>query len=227
MVPLEREEHAVGSTADDDRSALARIEADLAASDPELDRRLRAAAQQLPRDGSRPGKPRRSWMRRVGVSLADAVRPPDNADEVLLDPAGAVVVGCDGTPGGDAALRYAAAEARRRRAPLLVVIAFAEPVDPDNDEFDTPAPQQRARARARAEQALERAVADPPRHQVVAMAGRPGHVLLERFSDAALIVIGARHRHLLAPLTTIESTEHMLAARGRAPLVVVPPSWCS
>lgn len=213
------------STADDDQSAFAHIEADLAASDPELDRRLRAASQQLPPQRPPSRKPRRSWLRRAGASLAATAWPPHNEDDLLLDPVGAVVVGCDGAPAGDAALRYAATEANRRRAPLLVVIAFAEPIDPDNDDFDTPPSAQRARARARAEHALERAVADPPRHQVVAMAGLPGRVLLERFSEAAVIVIGTRHRHLLAPLTTVESTEHMLAARGRVPIVVVPPTW--
>jgi nucleotide-binding universal stress UspA family protein len=225
MVPLEREEHAMDSTADDDQSALAHIETDLAASDPELDGRFRAAFQQLRPKGPHSGKRRRSWLRRAGASFAGSAGSPHNADELLLDPVGAVVVGCDGAPAGDAALRYAAAEARRRSAPLLVVIAFAEPIDPDNDEFDTPPPVQRARARARAEHALERAVADPPRHQVVAMAGLAGRVLLERFSEAAMIVIGTRHRHLLAPLTTVESTEHVLAARGRVPIVLVPPTW--
>jgi nucleotide-binding universal stress UspA family protein len=60
---------------------------------------------------------------------------------------------------------------------------------------------------------------------VVAVAGMPGRVLAEQFSTAALIVIGARHKHLLGPLTTGTSTEHVLVARGHAPVVVVPPGW--
>jgi nucleotide-binding universal stress UspA family protein len=164
----------------------------------------------------------RSVIARVSDSLA--AERPRNEDDLLLDPVGAVVVGCDGEPAGDAALRFAASEARRRDSVLLVVIVFSPPVDPDVDDFDTPPAAQRARARAKAERALQRAAPDPPRHQVIAVAGLPGRVLRDHFPEAALIVIGARHKHLLAALTTAESTEHLLAG-GTVPLVVVPPGW--
>lgn len=280
MVPLDREEHPVNS-ADDERAALARLESDLAGSDPDFDRRIRLATDLLRRQrpplaaasvvlfiagvvlvalavtaqagwpllfvgavllataaaagypayrfahhARDPSRHRPRW-RTAAAAFAQLARPPRNEDDIVLDPVGAVIVGCDGEPRSDAALRYAAAEARRRGTSLLVVIAFAEPIDPDNDEFDTPPETQRARARARAAQALARAVPDPPAHQIVAIAGLPGRVLRDQFPHAALIVIGARHRHLLAPLTSAESAEHLLAARGHVPVVVVPPAWDS
>ncbi len=171
------------------------------------------------------GTSRRQQLRRIRTTLADRVRRPDNADDLVLDPAGAVVAGCDGSSGSEPALRFAAAEARRRRVALFVVIAFAEPVDPDSDEFDTPAEVRRGQARARAQAALGRAVPDPPPHQVVAVAGLPGQVLLTTFPTAGLLVIGARHRHLLGRLTEAESTEHLLLAHGQLPVVVVPAGW--
>jgi nucleotide-binding universal stress UspA family protein len=261
-----------------DRSALARIEAQLATGDPDFDKRLRQASSLLPKRHNRKvaalslavlsgggillavavpdnvlslavvvGLPvaaagvwapilyRSARERRTAQPHERAHRfrsligpyPRLNQDELLIDPRDAVVVGCDGSPVSDAALRYAAAEARRRQLALLVVIAFAEPIDPDNDDFDTPPQVQRDRARAKAQIALERVVPDPPPHQVVAVAGLPGRVLAEKFSTAALIVIGARHKHLLGALTTAESTEHLVTTRGHAPVVVVPPTWPS
>ncbi len=49
-----------------------------------------------------------------------------------------VVVGCDGTPASDAALRFAVEEARLRHARLIVVAAYYRPIDPDIDTFDIP-----------------------------------------------------------------------------------------
>lgn len=269
------------NSADDERAVLARLESDLAANDPDFDRRIRLATDLLRRQrpplaaasvvlsiagvvllalavtaqagwplllvaavllaiaatagypayrSARrergPSRHRPRW-RTAAAAFAELARRPPNEDDIIVDPVGAVIVGCDGEPRSDAALRYAAAEARRRGTSLLVVIAFAEPIDPDNDEFDTPPEIQRARARAKAAQALARAVPDPPAHQIIAIAGLPGRVLRDHFPHAALIVIGARHRHLLAPLTSAESAEHLLAARGHVPVVVVPPAWGS
>jgi len=70
----------------------------------------------------------------------------------------AVVVGCDGKPDSDSALRFAAQEAELRAAPLVVVTAFFRPIDPDIDSFDTPDSELRAQAHETAETALARAL---------------------------------------------------------------------
>src|SRR6185503_375334 len=119
------------------------------------------------------GSRRRSRLTRLLRATAERVQPPPNQDDLTADPVGAVVVGCHGRPGSDGALRFAAAQARQRGVALFVVIAFAEPIDPDTDEFDTPAAVRRQQARTMAQQALARAVPDPPPHQVVAIAGLP------------------------------------------------------
>jgi truncated hemoglobin YjbI len=80
------------------------------------------------------------------------IRERDLPHETLVRDA--VVVGCDGTPSCDAAVRFAAAEARLRCAELVVVIAYVRPVDPDLPSFDTPDGKPRSRARLAAEQAL-------------------------------------------------------------------------
>ena len=140
----------------------------------------------------------------------------------------AVVVGCDGKPDGDSALRFAAQEAELRSAPLVVVTAFLRPIDPDIDSFDTPDSELRAHARETVEAALARALALPtgmlPPHETITQEGDAAKVLLGEDARAALIVIGTHQRHLLQRLLHGHSTSQELILHSHAPVVVVPPA---
>jgi nucleotide-binding universal stress UspA family protein len=135
----------------------------------------------------------------------------------------AVVVGCDGTPSCDAAVRFAAAEARLRSAELVVVIAYVRPVDPDLPSFDTPDGELRSQARLAAEQALCRALGLPAGGlrgiHIVTEPGPVRWVLLRDYRQAQLLVVG-RRRRLLHGRTVGYLTRH-----SPVPVVIVPPAW--
>lgn len=139
----------------------------------------------------------------------------------------AIVVGCDGKPDSDSALRFAVQEAELRNAPLVVVTAFFRPIDPDNDNFDTPDSELRAHARDSAEAALARALdlardALPP-HETITGEGDAAKMLLGEDARAALLVVGTHQRHLLQRLLHGHSTGQSLILHSHAPVVLVPP----
>jgi nucleotide-binding universal stress UspA family protein len=133
----------------------------------------------------------------------------------------AVVVGCDGKPPSDAALRFAAAEAQLRGAELVVVIAYARPVDPDLPSFYTPDSELRSRARRAAEQSLCRALGLPAGElagsHIVTERGSVALVLARDYGEAQLLVVGARRRRFTQGGTVRYLTRHSLV-----PVVVVP-----
>lgn len=204
---------------DDERKALANIEAELSGADPEFSRRFRRSQSSLPQ---RPG-----WR----VLLVDALRRerwrPAVTPTGLVDVRHAVVVGCDGKPHSDAALRYAVAEADRRSARLLVVTTYVRPVDPDLDTIETPEGTLQARARRSAESALCRALALPdnhlPPHQILTERGEVSRVLLSRYGDAELIVLGSHQRRLPHRIIRGRSTSRTVVRKAHVPVVVVPP----
>lgn len=137
-----------------------------------------------------------------------------------------VLVGCDGTFDGDPALRFGAEEARLRRARLVLLIAYARPIDPDIDEFDTPRLKLAARARSRADTALRRALqwpdaADLPEYDIVAAEGDPVGALLTHAAHALMIVIGNHDRTMLQRLFTRPTSEHLLRDT-HIPVTIVP-----
>ncbi|MYX39178.1 MULTISPECIES: universal stress protein [unclassified Streptomyces] len=143
-----------------------------------------------------------------------------------------VVVGVGGSPGGLAALRRAAAEARRRECVLTVVTAWETAWDgaggtrsrwpPDPPEPD----RWRRLARRRMLAALDAAFEgdlplDPPLRPVLAL-GRPGPALVEMAGDgAALLVVGAGShgpwQRLFAPSVAAHCFAH-----ARCPVLAVP-----
>jgi nucleotide-binding universal stress UspA family protein len=135
-----------------------------------------------------------------------------------------IVVGCDGGPRSDAALRFAADEAELRGARLIIVAAYPGPMDPDLDQFDTPDNELRAQAYAQADRSRQRAlgpsVARPP-HEIVVLPGDPARVLLELGRNAIMIVIGRSERSLLARLFG-HVTGRKLVRHTDVPVVVVP-----
>jgi nucleotide-binding universal stress UspA family protein len=140
-----------------------------------------------------------------------------------------VIVGCDGQPASDSALRFGVGEADYRQLPLVLVTAYFRPVDPDLDSFDASENELRSRAYDGAEAALGRALglgasALPP-HTVVIGEGLAAHLLLEASADAVMIVVGRHHdrRLLLRRLINGPSTSSDLLHHARCPVVVVPP----
>jgi nucleotide-binding universal stress UspA family protein len=147
-----------------------------------------------------------------------------------VDAQHAVVVGCDGMPDSDAALRFAVREAALRSARLVLVMSFFRPTDPDLDEYDTPESELRSRALRTAEASLCRALSLTPErlpvHQTVTGPGEPSRVLLHDYGTAELFVLGSHHRNLLKRVFSGHATSRSLIHRGHVPVVVVPPDWC-
>lgn len=177
----------------------------------------------------------RGFVGSVGVRVAarsglpTVVVPPRNhagpvddglaaglADEHLLPaPAGSVVVGVDGSPHGDTALRAALDQARRRGVGLTVVGASV--------------PGHREVARRRALAALTRvtdqgtAATAPGGADVTVLGtdGSPAHALASVGACAALVVVGAHGRRSPGS-TVLGHTAHELLHVATAPVMVVP-----
>lgn len=133
-----------------------------------------------------------------------------------------VLVGVDGSPQADSALRWAAAEAKLHGARLEVVTAwswFANPADRIADV----APGESLEVAAR--DVLERALAGFPSDGVrVSRSVREGPaalVLLDMAADADLLVVGSRGRGRTAEVV-LGSTSHQCVHRSPIPVVVVP-----
>src|SRR5438128_5204169 len=97
-----------------------------------------------------------------------------------------IVVGCDGRPTSDGAVRFAAEEARLRDARLVVVCAYRRPVDPDLTDFDLPTATLHERAVRQAELSVRRALGSDPTTAIdfVAAEGEPARVLEAQAGDA-------------------------------------------
>lgn len=136
-----------------------------------------------------------------------------------------VVVGCDGTPGSDPALRFAAEEARLRGARLLLVAAYDRPIDPDLDDFEVADEVLQRRARDAASTNLQRALSSSPDqlpdHHVVAAEGDPAKVLLEQADGAVMIVIGSHDRSALQRLFGRVTSRELLHDTV-VPVTIVP-----
>lgn len=138
-----------------------------------------------------------------------------------------VVVGCDGTPDGDPALRFAAQQARLHQVRLVVITAYDRPLDPDLDDFDTPDTQLRAQACARAEDAVRRAFnahSEPvPDHELIPVEGDPARALLAHASGAVMIVVGSHDRSFLERFFARHTGPHLLQGSD-VPVTIVPPA---
>jgi nucleotide-binding universal stress UspA family protein len=133
-----------------------------------------------------------------------------------------VVVGIDGSPASVEALHWAAAEARRRGAPLEVVHAWQGP-----SCGAPPAPSMITTIQEAARGTLDEALADP----VLEGVDVDGHLgcggaaqrLVYAAQDASLLVVGSRGRGAFGRIV-LGSTSRQLAHHAPCPLVVVPPA---
>ena len=141
-----------------------------------------------------------------------------------------IVVGVDGSDGGQRALRFAVDEAKLRAAPLRVICAWELPVQsefpPPEESFDR-FRQDAEEVVAEAAQIVER-LAPNVECKGLALEGAAGAVLLEHSSDATLVVVG-RHGHgfagkLLGSVAdaVLGSVSMRVVREARCPVVVVP-----
>jgi nucleotide-binding universal stress UspA family protein len=143
-----------------------------------------------------------------------------------------VVVGVDGGPGSDGALRYAVAEAVRRKAPLHLV--HVEPLVPMAPLLPL-APlaagpigllEVRAVASSILDRARETALELAPGLEVHAALGQGSRsaVLVGAAVGAQLLVVGRESRHGVERLLTGATTAGV-ASRASCDVVVVPSFW--
>jgi nucleotide-binding universal stress UspA family protein len=150
-----------------------------------------------------------------------------------------IVVGVDGSPGGDAALRWALEEARIRDARVHAVHAFEPPplpidvtmigppgtvADVSAGELERQSRSAESAARAALEEALARAGVAESGIEVRSslVQGQAAAVLVNAARDAALLVVGSRGHGAVHELL-LGSVSHACAREARCPVVVLPP----
>ena len=135
-----------------------------------------------------------------------------------------IVVGVDGSPGSDAALRYAVDDARRRHAGLRVVAAWDFPtpvfIGAPRPSYFADASEQAARSSAQAALAAVGPLDDLAVDLVVAN-GPPSRVLVDQSRDAELLVVGSRGHGGVAELL-LGSVSEACMHHAACPVVVVP-----
>jgi nucleotide-binding universal stress UspA family protein len=134
-----------------------------------------------------------------------------------------IVVGVDGSEGGDRALRWAVREAERRGGTVQAITAWTW----DGIEGAVIAKTHPAEERARTEQALARSVSAVtttyPSVPVAAEAieGAPAKVLATAAKDAELLVLGS-HGHSRFFHAVLGSVTEECIRAATCPVVVVP-----
>ena len=137
-----------------------------------------------------------------------------------------IVVGIDGSPASEKALRWAVAEARLRRAVVRAVYAWSFPFRGGEiahlaAEAAHPALQQEAEQLA--ENAVRRAVgADADMVERVVIEASPAQALTETARDADLLVVGSRGRGGFAGLL-LGSVSNQCAQHAPCPAVIIHP----
>jgi nucleotide-binding universal stress UspA family protein len=139
-----------------------------------------------------------------------------------------VVVGIDGSPGAETALRVAAEEAAQRGLPLRIVCAWEAPAATYVGEAFAPTADGFVEAEHHADEVLRTALehvaaGSSIETEALAIEGQPAKVLIEQSQGAALLVVGSRGRGAAASLL-LGSVSQKLAHHAPCPLVIVPPA---
>lgn len=143
-------------------------------------------------------------------------------------PHGTVVVGVDGSPGAERALRWAATEARHHHRPLTLVTAVVLPEKYRMGEavmyYDELCADSRAEARRVLADARELAEELAPEVEVreVSAEADPRDVLIELTKGAATVVVGSRGRGSMRSLL-LGSTSVAVVRHAHCPVVVCRP----
>lgn len=135
-----------------------------------------------------------------------------------------VVVGVDGSRESEAALQFAAEEAKMRGALLRIVCAWEPSASGYMGEAFAPTPDAFEKAEQDAEAvlsaALEHLQGESLTIEAVAEEGGPAAVLLEQASDASLLVVGSRGLSTPKRLM-LGSVSHDVAQRAHCPIAIV------
>lgn len=150
-----------------------------------------------------------------------------------------IVVGVDGSPGSDAALRWALAEARLRAVPVRAVNAFQPPVLTDgllmvgpgalpaassSEDLERLRTSVQAQARRVLDDALARLGApDDVEVEADTVEGPPAETLIQAGRGADLLVVGSRGRGGFAGLL-LGSVSQQCAQHPPCPVVILPPT---
>lgn len=137
-----------------------------------------------------------------------------------------VVVGIDGSPGGDAALRFALEEATLRAVPLRVVCAWEPTSGAFVGEVFAVTPDAFTEGERNADDVLRAAlelIGPQPAVAVEALSveGAPSTVLAEQAEGAALLVVGTRG-HGAATSAIIGSVSKAVLHHAPCPVAIVP-----
>ena len=141
---------------------------------------------------------------------------------------GTVVVGIDGSVGSQEALRFAATEARLRKAKLKLVTAWAltyvaAPIGMMAPIDDALLPELQENARAVLDQAVKEVLGDTAGLEIekVIAEGSPAQVLVDAAQGADLLVVGTRGHGGFVGLL-LGSVSQQIAHHAPCPVVIVP-----
>lgn len=141
---------------------------------------------------------------------------------------GPVVVGVDGTPGSAGALRFAVAEAVRRKAALRLVhvLPVTAPVWPGVPLSGVAGTELRAVAAAILDGALQtvRELAPDLDVHTRLSAGSRSAAVVEAAQDASLVVVGRESQHGIDRIL-VGAVSAAVAAHARCSVAVVPSFW--
>jgi nucleotide-binding universal stress UspA family protein len=137
-----------------------------------------------------------------------------------------IVVGVDGSPSADEAVRWAAVTADRRRAPLhIVAAAFVQgrsgvPIGLPPGYLEDQESERRGHLSRATTIATETASSGSLTVSTELVAGAPSHVLVEQSSSAQMVVLGARGRGEFTG-GLVGSVSTAVAAHADCPVAVI------
>jgi nucleotide-binding universal stress UspA family protein len=139
-----------------------------------------------------------------------------------------VLVGVDGSPESGAALKYAVAEADRRRARLRVVSTYFPEyaVHGHTRSLTASEPPIEVDVEAQTRRMVEEALAGEaatPAVEIVVAAGPAAGVLIDKSSEVDVLVLGHRGRGGFASML-LGSVSMQCVLHARCPVIVVRPT---
>jgi nucleotide-binding universal stress UspA family protein len=147
-----------------------------------------------------------------------------SGEQETTTPSGGIVVGVDGSPTSELALRWAVDEARRTGQTVHAVTAWDCPANYGVGYFDDRvdwAQDGRTALKNAVEHVLSGGDSPPVEQHVVH--GHPVHVLLDAAAGADLLVVGSRGHGGFAGMLLGSVSQH-LAAHAPCPVLIVPPA---
>ncbi|MFI7065243.1 universal stress protein [Kribbella sp. NPDC050124] len=139
-----------------------------------------------------------------------------------------IVVGYDGSPASEAAVRWAADEADRRSWSLRLTYVLPLPMLRSPTGVTTPLPADAVRRTAEKllGEVAERIRTDDPELAVDAVVsfGSAAEVLLQEATEASMVVVGSRGLGEFRDLAMGSVAAHV-ATHAPCPVVIIPPRW--